>query len=316
MLADNIKKYRKLNNMSQDDLAEKLGVSRQSISLWETGQTQPTIDNIVALAKVFSVSADALLDNDAAPLTAEEPAAPAKKKKPIWLILLIVALVLALIGAGVSVALLSGRSVQPTPSSQAALPADEESDEPEDEPESTAAPVASQTPVASAQGPAFDLFAYCRDFAVQKGHLNGDYGIYRQPATNYGGRDGDYIDIFYWAGYDKVEISLYRPLNSTEAYTVYLIMRGGFNGTYEFVSSEYYRSSGDNFLEASGTIDPASFSNNYPLSASKYKGDSSEQTEFLEYSRVGMCDLIRCLKKFVEVEQMNCGFDAFGFKNF
>lgn len=41
MLSDNIKNYRKKNNMSQDELAEKLGVSRQSISLWETGQTQP-----------------------------------------------------------------------------------------------------------------------------------------------------------------------------------------------------------------------------------------------------------------------------------
>ena len=43
MLSDNIKNYRKKSNMSQDELAEKLGVSRQSISLWETGQTQPTI---------------------------------------------------------------------------------------------------------------------------------------------------------------------------------------------------------------------------------------------------------------------------------
>ena len=45
MLSDNIKNYRKKSNMSQDELAEKLGVSRQSISLWETGQTQPTIEN-------------------------------------------------------------------------------------------------------------------------------------------------------------------------------------------------------------------------------------------------------------------------------
>ena len=52
MLSDNIREYRKKANMSQDELAEKLGVSRQSISLWETGQTQPTIENIIALAKV------------------------------------------------------------------------------------------------------------------------------------------------------------------------------------------------------------------------------------------------------------------------
>lgn len=53
MLSDNIKNYRKENNLSQDELAEKLGVSRQSISLWETGQTQPTLENIMALAKIL-----------------------------------------------------------------------------------------------------------------------------------------------------------------------------------------------------------------------------------------------------------------------
>ena len=63
MLSDNIREYRKKSNMSQDELAEKLGVSRQSISLWETGQTQPTIDNIIALAKIFNISADTLLGN-------------------------------------------------------------------------------------------------------------------------------------------------------------------------------------------------------------------------------------------------------------
>ena len=64
MLSDNIRKYRKLNHMSQDELAEKLQVTRQSISLWETGQTQPSLDNIVALAKLFDISTDNLLAVD------------------------------------------------------------------------------------------------------------------------------------------------------------------------------------------------------------------------------------------------------------
>lgn len=63
MLSDKIKDLRKGNNMSQDELAEKLGVSRQSISLWETGQTQPTLDNIIGMAKIFDVSTDTILDN-------------------------------------------------------------------------------------------------------------------------------------------------------------------------------------------------------------------------------------------------------------
>lgn len=63
MLADNIRRFRKQNNMSQDELAEKLGVSRQSVSLWENGQTQPTIENIIALSKLFNITSDTLLGN-------------------------------------------------------------------------------------------------------------------------------------------------------------------------------------------------------------------------------------------------------------
>ena len=61
MLSDNIRKYRKAKHMSQDELAEKLEVTRQSVSLWETGQTQPSLDNIIALANLFDISTDALL---------------------------------------------------------------------------------------------------------------------------------------------------------------------------------------------------------------------------------------------------------------
>ena len=96
MLGDNIRKYRKLNNMSQDELAEKLNVTRQSVSLWENGQTQPSLENIVALAKLFEVSTDELLvpDNPSPStqnaLTVQEAENPKKKVKPLFLILGIV----------------------------------------------------------------------------------------------------------------------------------------------------------------------------------------------------------------------------------
>lgn len=61
MLGDKIRQHRKRNHLSQEELAEKLGVSRQSISLWENNQTQPTIENIVVLAKLFDISTDELL---------------------------------------------------------------------------------------------------------------------------------------------------------------------------------------------------------------------------------------------------------------
>lgn len=61
MLGDNIKKYRKAGNLSQEELAEKINVTRQSISLWETGKTQPSIDILVKLASVLGVTTDELL---------------------------------------------------------------------------------------------------------------------------------------------------------------------------------------------------------------------------------------------------------------
>ena len=58
---ERIYQARKAKGFSQEDLAEKLGVTRQSISLWENNQTQPSIDNIIAIAKVFGLSTDDLL---------------------------------------------------------------------------------------------------------------------------------------------------------------------------------------------------------------------------------------------------------------
>jgi transcriptional regulator with XRE-family HTH domain len=65
MIGDKIRQYRKLNHLSQEELAEQLGVSRQSISLWENNQTQPTIENVVVLSKLFRISTDELLTMDA-----------------------------------------------------------------------------------------------------------------------------------------------------------------------------------------------------------------------------------------------------------
>ena len=66
MIGDNIRNYRKINNMSQEELAEKLNVTRQSVSLWESGQTQPSLDNIIALSKIFNISTDDLLTSKSA----------------------------------------------------------------------------------------------------------------------------------------------------------------------------------------------------------------------------------------------------------
>lgn len=61
-IADKIKKLRKDNNMTQEDLAEKLNVSRQTISKWETNIVIPDADNIVSICKLFNITTDELLD--------------------------------------------------------------------------------------------------------------------------------------------------------------------------------------------------------------------------------------------------------------
>lgn len=60
-LSQQIKILRTSNNLSQDDLAEKLYISRQAISKWENGEATPDIDKLVQLAAIFKVSLDYLV---------------------------------------------------------------------------------------------------------------------------------------------------------------------------------------------------------------------------------------------------------------
>lgn len=54
-LAQNIKKYRIMNNLQQEELAKKLGVSLQTVSRMERGQTMPKIEVIDKLSEIFDV---------------------------------------------------------------------------------------------------------------------------------------------------------------------------------------------------------------------------------------------------------------------
>ena len=64
MLGENILKLRKENKLSQEELAEKVNVTRQTISNWELGLTGPTPEQLKMLSKIFNISVDKLLDND------------------------------------------------------------------------------------------------------------------------------------------------------------------------------------------------------------------------------------------------------------
>lgn len=76
-LSENITQLRKAMGLSQEQLAEQVGVSRQSISKWETGQSAPELDKLVLLSKIFGVSTDALLGNTMTEKTDHSPAPPA-----------------------------------------------------------------------------------------------------------------------------------------------------------------------------------------------------------------------------------------------
>ncbi len=62
--ANNLKKIRKDNNLSQEQLADELGVSRQAISKWESGAAYPEMDKIIALCDKFNLNIDDLLHRD------------------------------------------------------------------------------------------------------------------------------------------------------------------------------------------------------------------------------------------------------------
>lgn len=83
-LAKKMIELRKQNGLSQQDLADRLGVSRQAISRWETGAVQPLADSVKSLAQVFQVSTDYLLNDDLddpTPPPTAQPAPPQEKPK-------------------------------------------------------------------------------------------------------------------------------------------------------------------------------------------------------------------------------------------
>lgn len=60
-LGEVLKQHREECNMTQEFVAEAIGVSRQAVSKWETGTSDPSTSNLIALAKLFKISAEELL---------------------------------------------------------------------------------------------------------------------------------------------------------------------------------------------------------------------------------------------------------------
>ena len=82
IFADKLIALRKQAGMSQEELAEKLGVSRQSISKWEGAQSVPDLNRVLMLSELFGVSTDTLLKDDLN-IEAANPALPDQTEPPL-----------------------------------------------------------------------------------------------------------------------------------------------------------------------------------------------------------------------------------------
>ena len=81
-LSDKIWTCRRQAGLSQEALAEKIGVSRQAISKWETGEASPEISKLPLLVRTFNVTADWLLDDEAG-FEADEPVEEESAEEPV-----------------------------------------------------------------------------------------------------------------------------------------------------------------------------------------------------------------------------------------
>lgn len=101
-----LSRLRKKEGLSQAEVAEKLDVSRQAVSRWESGEAKPSTDNFQALCKLYHVSMDYLLNESEDELPAPAPATESrpkgdtqrKEKRWIrWLVIGVAVLVLLLV---------------------------------------------------------------------------------------------------------------------------------------------------------------------------------------------------------------------------
>ena len=93
---EKLMKLRKENAMSQEELGEKLNVTRQTVSKWELGQTKPDTDKLAEIAKLFNTTTDDLLNEEDIKEKKQINPDNSNKKNTIIVIILVVILLLAL----------------------------------------------------------------------------------------------------------------------------------------------------------------------------------------------------------------------------
>nr|MDD6335898.1 helix-turn-helix domain-containing protein [bacterium] len=90
-MADRIQYLRKVKGISQEELADQIGVSRQAVSKWESEQSVPDIDKIISMSEYFEVATDYILKG-------EHPALAANRK-PAYALCFGLAIIFALLAA-------------------------------------------------------------------------------------------------------------------------------------------------------------------------------------------------------------------------
>lgn len=96
---DNLQALRRRQGLSQEQLAEKLDVTRQTISKWELNQSAPDLNYLCQLSEIFGMSLDALVKGGEEPKgnTAEESTKPGKKGKWLLIIMAVISLLLLIL---------------------------------------------------------------------------------------------------------------------------------------------------------------------------------------------------------------------------
>ncbi|MBQ0111066.1 MAG: helix-turn-helix transcriptional regulator [Oscillospiraceae bacterium] len=331
MIGDNIRNYRKANNMSQDELAEKLDVTRQSISLWENGQTQPSLDNIVAMAKLFGVSTDDLLAENPAAANGGEAAvggavAPnaQRPKKPnnktTVILCLIAVLLVALIVLGLfvlpNVLGIGSANTSSNISSSSSAAKTSSAQKTSSAKKTVKMTTSKTTKTTTTQKTQKDLYGTLKQFILKNGSTSGSSCIFCKTAPTYGGEAGDNFSVSYWGSDDEVTVCMTYNLDDTYCLNTYLTIPKSYSGKYQYLSSYNYKSNGNSVYEASGTITASEFTEKFPLPCSKYTGPADERIDFLEMCRQSMCALLGCMNNFLIDENVGLSLNDFGFTKF
>lgn len=133
-LGERIAQLRREAGLSQEGLAEQMGVSRQAVSKWEKGLSYPDTENLLALAALFGVSADHLAglrreEEQSGAKMEEEMAAPPeppRQRRRVWPYVLLAVVLSVVIGLGPYLALLMLNAQEPSIDSPATLPVEPE----------------------------------------------------------------------------------------------------------------------------------------------------------------------------------------------